>query len=216
MTALKAVPKQIIILCERLDIAVFVDVYIKYLRTEGVAIPNVRIINLQCLDNLPQCLQGLEKAEDFSDIGRVLLIADAGIKRLETEHFLYSVKQHSFLVDFDYDLFLFPKKSAAGNWSPGFMEDLLVPALKQETSECCYFYNLHNIAHEYIFSVNNSRGQKNRIVNYSRNFLYGYFAGTEKFVGLRLGEAAAKGAFDLNHEGFLDLREFLTNFWKNY
>lgn len=216
MTASKAVPKQIIILCERLDIAVFVDVYIKYLRTEGVAIPNVRIINLQCLDNLPQCLQGLEKAEDFSDIGRVLLIADAGIKRLETEHFLYSVKQHSFLVDFDYDLFLFPKKSAAGNWSPGFMEDLLVPALKQETSECCYFYNLHNIAHEYIFSVNNSRGQKNRIVNYGRNFLYGYFAGTEKFVGLRLGEAAAKGAFDLNHEGFLDLREFLTNFWKNY
>ena len=87
----------------------------------------------------------LEKAEDFSDIEKVLLIADAGIKRLETEHFLYSVKQHSFLVDFDYDLYLFPKKSVAGNWSPGFMEDLLVPALKQETSECCYFYNLHNI-----------------------------------------------------------------------
>ena len=210
MTAVKAVPKQILVLCERLDIAAFVDVYIKYLRTEGVAIPNVRIINLQCLDNLPQYLQGLEKAEDFSDIGKVLLIADAGIKRLETEHFLYSVKQHSFLVNFDYDLYLFPKKSAAGNWSPGFMEDLLVPALKQESSECCYFYNLHNIAHEYIFSVNNSRGQKNRIVNYSRNFLYGYFAGTERFVGLRLGEAATKGAFDLDHEGFKDLQEFLT------
>ncbi len=214
MTAVKAVPNQILVLCGRLDIASFVDVYIKYLRTEGVAIPNVRIINLQCLDNLQQYLQGLEKAEDFSDIGKVMLIADAGIKRLETEHFLYSVKQHSFLVDFDYDLYLFPKKSAAGNWSPGFMEDLLVPALKQETSECCYFYNLHNIAHEYIFSVNNSRGQKNRIVNYSRNFLYGYFAGTEKFVGLRLGEAAAKGAFDLNHEGFNDLREFLSKLEK--
>ena len=214
MTAVKAVPNQILVLCERLDIAAFVDVYIKYLRTEGVAIPNVRIINLQCLDNLPQYLQGLEKAEDFSDIEKVMLIADAGIKRLETEHFLYSVKQHSFLVDFDYDLYLFPKKSAAGNWSPGFMEDLLVPALKQETSECCYFYNLHNIAHEYIFSVNNSRGQKNRIVNYSRNFLYGYFAGTEKFVGLRLGEAATKGAFDLNHEGFNDLREFLSKLEK--
>ena len=214
MTALKAVPKQILVLCERLDIASFVDVYIKYLRTEGVAIPNVRIINLQCLDNLPQYLQGLEKAEDFSDIGKVLLIADAGIKRLETEHFLYSVKQHSFLVDFDYDLYLFPKKSAAGNWSPGFMEDLLVPALKQETSECCYFYNLNNIAHEYIYSVNNSRGRKNRIVNYSRNFLYGYFAGTEKFVGLRLGEAAARGAFDLKHEGFKDLREFFTRLEK--
>ena len=49
---------------------------------------------------------------------------------------------------------------------------------------------------------------------YSRNFLYGYFAGTERFVGLRLGEAATKGAFDLNHEGFKDLREFLTRLEK--
>lgn len=214
MTALKAVPKQILVLCERLDIAAFVDFYIKYLRAKGTVIPNVRIINLQCLDNLPKYLQELQESEAISEYGKVVLFADAGIKRLETEHFLYSVKQHSFLVDFDYDLFLFPKKSAAGNWSPGFMEDLLVPALKQETSECCYFYNLHNIAHEYIFSVNNSRGQKNRIVNYSRNFLYGYFAGTEKFVGLRLGEAATKGAFDLNHEGFKDLREFLIRLEK--
>ena len=47
MTALKAVPKQILVLCERLDIAAFVDIYIKYLRTDGVVIPNVRIINLQ-------------------------------------------------------------------------------------------------------------------------------------------------------------------------
>ena len=209
MTAHEAVPTQVLVLCERLDIAAFIDVYIKYLRNQGVSIPKVRIINLQCLDNLPQYLQDVKEEELLSEYRKVVLFADAGTKRLETEHFLYSVKQHSFLVDVDYDLYLFPKKSAAGNWSLGFMEDLLVPALKQETSECCYFYNLHNIAHEYIFSVNNSRGKGNRLVNYSRNFLYGYFAGTERFVGLRLGEAAAKGAFDLDHEGFKGLRKFL-------
>ena len=76
MTDVKAVPKQILVLCERLDIAAFVDVYIKYLRTEGVAIPNVRIINLQCLDNLPQYLQGLEKAEDFSEVSTIFLRAE--------------------------------------------------------------------------------------------------------------------------------------------
>lgn len=213
MTAQEAVPTQILVLCERLDIAAFIDVYIKYLRSQRGGIPKVRIINLQCLDNLPQYLRDV-KEEVLSEYRKVILFADAGTKRLETEHFLYSVKHHSFLADFDYDLYLFPKKSAAGNWSPGFMEDLLVPALKQETSECCYFYNLHNIAHEYIFSVNNSRGKENRLVNYSRNFLYGYFAGTERFVALRLGEAAAKGAFDLDHEGFKDLREFLIRLEK--
>ena len=35
------------------------------------------------------------------------------------------------------------------------MEDLLLPALKQDTSECSYFYNLYNITREYIFSVHN-------------------------------------------------------------
>lgn len=214
MTALKAVPKEILVLCERLDIAAFVDIYIKYLRTQGVNIPDVRIMNLQCLDNLPQYLQYLEEAEDLAKIGKILLFFDAGIKRLETEHFLYKTKQHSLLLNFAYDVYLFPKRSVAGNWSPGFMEDLLVPALKQETSESSYFYNLHNIVHEYVFSVNNSRGKKSRLVNHSRNFLYAYFAGTEKFVGLRLGEAATKGAFALDHEGFADLREFFSKLEK--
>jgi hypothetical protein len=39
-------------------------------------------------------------------------------------------------------------------------------------------------------------------------------SGTEKFVGLRLGEAAAKGAFNLEYEGFKDLREFLIRLEK--
>jgi hypothetical protein len=57
--------------------------------------------------------------------------------------------------------------------------------------------------------VQNCRGKDNRFVNSSKNFLYSYLSGTEKFVGLRLGEAAAKGAFDLDNENFEGLREFL-------
>ena len=90
------------------------------------------------------------------------------------------------------------------------MEDLLLPVLKHDTAEVEEFYNLRNITYEFLFSVNNCRGKERRLVNHSRNFLYSYFSGTEKFVGMRLGEAAAKGAFDLEDEGFKDLREFLT------
>ena len=114
------------------------------------------------------------------------------------------------MKNIDYNFYIFPRKSKKGNWTPGFMEDLLLPALAQESSEVCEFYNLHNVTHEFLFSVQNCRGKGNRFTNVSRNFLYSYLSGTEKFVGLRLGEAAAKGAFNLEHESFKDLKEFLS------
>ena len=214
MTGVRAVPQKIIVFCERVDIASFVDNYTKYLRKQGNSIPDFRVVNIQKLENLPAYLDKLEQAESFKNIDKIVLIADAGARRLVTEHTIFKAKTNSFLENFNFEVFLFPKKSAAGNWTPGFMEDLLLPALKQDTSECSYFYNLHNITREYIFSVHNSRGKENHFVNYNRNFLYSYFGGTEKFVGLRLGEAAAKGAFDLEHEGFKDLKEFLSKLEK--
>ena len=209
MIASKAVPQTIIALCERIDIAAFVDVYIKYLRTQGIEIPKVRIVNLQELENLPQYLDDLEQFVEPANIGKVLVFADASKKRLERQYFITAALQRSLLQNLEYDIYLFPRKSAKGNWTPGFLEDLLLPALSQESSEECEFYNLHSITHEFLFSVQNCRGKGNRFVNTSRNFLYSYLSGTEKFVGLRLGEAAAKGAFDLKNEAFKDLREFI-------
>ena len=210
MIAQKAVPQTIIALCERIDIAAFIAVYIRYLRTQGVEMPNVRIVNLQELENLPQYLENLEQFAVPANIGKVLIFADATKKRLDTQYFITAALKRSFLQNLEYDFYLFPRKSAKGNWAPGFLEDLLLPALSQESSEKCEFYNLHSVTHEFIFSVQNCRGKGNRFVNSSRNFLYSYLSGTEKFVGLRLGEAAAKGAFDLDNEVFKGLCEFLN------
>ena len=210
MIASKAVPQTIIALCERIDIAAFVDVYIKYLRTQGMEMPKVRIVNLQELENLPQYLDDLEQFLEPANIGKVLVFADASKKRLEKQYFITTALQRSFLQSLEYNFYLFPRKSEKGNWTPGFLEDLLLPTLSQESSEECEFYNLHSVTHEFLFSVQNCRGKGNRFVNASRNFLYSYLSGTEKFVGLRLGEAAAKGAFDLENEVFKDLREFMN------
>ena len=210
MSAVKAVPQTIIALCERIDIASFVNVYIKHLRTQGLEIPKVRIINLQELENLHQYLEDLEQFAVPANISKVLIFADATKKRLDTQYFITAALKRSFLQNLEHDFYLFPRKSEKGNWTPGFLEDLLLSALSQESSEECEFYNLHSVTHEFIFSVQNCRGKGNRFVNSSRNFLYSYLSGTEKFVGLRLGEAVARGAFDLEHEGFKDLREFLV------
>ena len=211
MTAQNAVPQTIIVLCERIDIVAFIDVYIKYLRTQGVGIPKVRLVNLQELENLPQYLENLEHFAEPANIGKVIVFADASKKRLDKQYFIKASLKRKVLQDLKYDFYLFPRKSEKGNWTPGFMEDLLLQTLKKETSEECEFYNLHSITHEFLFTVQNCRGKDNRFVNISRNFLYSYLSGTEKFVGLRLGEAAAKGAFDLEHEEFNDLREFFKN-----
>ena len=214
MSAVKAVPQTIIVLCERIDIAAFLDVYIKHLRTKGLEIPKVRIINLQELENLPQYLEDLEQFAELANIGKVLIFADATKKRLDVQYFITAALKRSFLQNLEYDFYLFPRKSEKGNWTTGFLEDLLLPTLSRESSEECEFYNLHSVTHEFIFSVQNCRGKGNRFVNSSRNFLYSYLSGTEKFVGMRLGEAASKGAFDLENEVFRDLREFLIRLEK--
>ena len=208
MTAQNAVPQTIIALCERIDIASFVDVYIKYLYTQEVEIPKVRIVNLHGLENLPQYLENLEQFAEPANIRKVIVFADASKKRLDRQYFIKASLKRKVLQDLKYDFYLFPRKSEKGNWTLGFMEDLLLLTLKKETSEECEFYNLHSITHEFLFTVQNCRGKDNRFVNTSRNFLYCYLSGTEMFIGLRLGEAAAKGAFDLEHESFKDLREF--------
>ncbi|MBR5790971.1 MAG: hypothetical protein IKY40_04475, partial [Phascolarctobacterium sp.] len=135
MIASKAVPQTIIALCERIDIAAFVDVYIKYLRTQGMEIPKVRIVNLQELENLPQYLDDLEQFLEPANIGIVLIFADASKKRLERQYFITAALQRSFLQDLEYDFYLFPRKSEKGNWTPGFLEDILLPTLTQESSE---------------------------------------------------------------------------------
>ena len=82
-------------------------------------------------------------------------------------------------------------------------------SLRQESSECSDYYNLYNVSAEYLQTVNCCRGRENGLLNYSRHLLYTYFAGTDRYVGMRLGEAALAGAFDLEHPCYASLKECL-------
>lgn len=103
----------------------------------------------------------------------------------------------------------FPGKKATKRWQKGYLEDMLLQSLRRESSECSDYYNLYNMSAEYLQSVNCCRGRENRLVNYSRHLLYTYLAGTERYVGMRLGEAALAGAFDLEHPCYASLKECL-------
>lgn len=210
MTDKKQLSHKIILLCERLDIAQFISVYIEHLRKRKLHIPAVKIINLGGIGKMTAVLAAITRQPWFSEVEKVILFADATNKRQNREHELYRAQLHSFLKQFAcYSYFLFPHKTAAGRWQAGFLEDVLLAVLKMETSECCNYYNLKNMTDDFLLSVNNARGKEHHLVNYSRHFLCTYLAGTSKYAGLRLAEAAQKGAFDLESGKFKDLREVL-------
>ncbi len=211
MTDKKQLSHEIVLLCEHIDIAQFISVYIDYLRKQQVEIPAVKIINIGDINKTEQILQQLTRQSWFGEIKKVIIFADATKKRLDREHQLYKAKLHTFLKDFtDYEYFLFPCKTAAGRWQSGFLEDVLLDTLKMETSEYCNYYNLRNMTEDFLLSVNNDRGRENRFINHNRHFLCTYLAGTKKYAGLKLAEAAQKGAFDLSSSKFDDLKAVLV------
>lgn len=180
----------------------------KFLRKSGIPLPKTKIINLHQIENLYPVLAKLSRMPGFENVQKIRIVADGTHKRRDREHELYKAQMTTYLKEFaDYDYYLFPYKSAAGNWRPGFMEDLLIETLQEDTSECCHYVSLRNIIDDFLLSTNNTRGRDNRFINHNRHVLCAYFAGTSKLVGMRVGDAADAGAFALGSEKFNDLKE---------
>lgn len=180
----------------------------KFLRKQGLPLPKAKIIDFKNMENLPSTLNQLSRLQGFENVRRIRIVADGTLKRRDREHELYATQMTTYLKDFaDYNYYLFPYKSAAGNWRPGFMEDVLLETLREETSESCHYISLRNIADDFLLSTNNTRGKENRFINHNRHVLCTYFAGTNKLAGMRLGEAAEEGAYDLGSDKFNDLKE---------
>lgn len=199
---------EILLLCERVDIAQFISVYIKLLKKDGYDIADCRIINFQGLGRFGSCLEKLQAAEGSEKIKKAVIFADATDAIRTRNLALYRAVNHSFLKDIgDTGYFMLPGKRPTGRWNKGYLEDLLLQALHPD-SECSY---LRNMAEDYMLSVNNTRGKENFFVNQSRYLLCACLAGMRRFAGLRLAEAAHLGAFDLEHEGFDSLRKCLCS-----
>lgn len=182
-----------------------------FLRRGGMALPTAKIINLHRLENADACLKKLVAQPGFENVRHIRIIADGTPKRRDRECDLLHIERSTCLHNFgDYGYYLFPYKTAAGNWQPGYMEDLLKETLRQETSESCHHECLHNMAADFLMSANNNRGRNDKFTNYNRHLLCTYFAATLSLAGLKLGEAAEAGAFDLGSAKFNDLKDMMS------
>lgn len=210
MTKQSSITGEIILLCERLEIAQFMHAYLRYLFKQGLELPHMQIINYQGVGRLQELSQRLAKLAGSRQVRKVLLLADADEQSDERMQEFFAVRDNEFFKTVpECRHFFFPGRRPTKRWQQGYLEDALWQALRHDTAEYNDFYNLHNMSAEYLLVVNNNRGREHRLANYNRHLLYTYFAATEKYVGLRLGEAAQAGAFDLQHPVFDSLKESL-------
>lgn len=192
------ITSEVLCFCERLEMAQFLQVYFKHLFNQGVDLPQVQILHVREFSKFAAGVERLATYAGASEVRQVLLLADAAHEKMLRKRTLEDIAA----------LWVEPSRVTQFLFT-NYLEDVLVASLRQDTAEVCDYYNLHNMCEEYLASVNCHRGKEARLPNYQRNFLYAYFAGTERYAGLKLAECAQLGAFDLQHEAFAKLREKL-------
>ncbi len=202
--------QEVLLLCERTDIAQFLHVYIRHLFKQGVAMNNVQIINFNGMERLPALLKRLENMEGVDKVRKALIIADSEDNIRSKSQRIGSVIRHSFLVELEYcQHYFFPGRRSSRGWHHGYLEDVLLQVLQQDSSEECGYYNLYNITADFLLSVNGCRGREYQLKNESRHMLCSYLSGTDKYAGMRIAEAAQLGAFDLDNQKFDSLKNYL-------
>ena len=250
---------ELLLLCERLEMAQFVHVYLQYLFRQGVNLPPVQLFNYRGLEQLAGLAERLPKIPGSSQVEKILIFADAQDDLDNRKNAILDVRSSCFFRTRDNCAhFFFPGRRTGKRWRNGYLEDLLLETLAADACEGSDLHNLLNMAREYLMSVeqmrrivrsevqfvqqfeNNSKAlgcgyadvsSKNdakicmqgiarvftscendssfKFTNPGRHLLYTYFAGTEKFVGCSLAEAAKRGAFDFEHERYAELKKCL-------
>ena len=201
---------EVLLLCERVEMAQFMHAYLQHLFKQGISLPNMQFLNYQSIDMLDLLTRRLIQREGSGIVQKAVFFADAADERERRMQKFFAVRDNTFFRGVEYCThFFFPGKKATKRWQKGYLEDMLLQSLRLESSECSDYNPPPPPRAEFLPPVNCCRECFNRLVNYSRHLLYTYLAGTERYVGMRLGEAALAGAFDLEHPCYASLKECL-------
>ncbi len=203
-----AIHSEILLLCERREIAQFVQAYMQHLQKQKVTLPRGQFLLFRSMEQLSVLAQRLPLIPGSERVRRIIVFADAGNNLEERRELLDVVRGSAYFSKVLYCThYFFPGRMQGKRWRQGYLEDLLLPTLRAETAACGELLNLLNVGREYLLSVDSYRGYK--LNNSSRNLLHTYFAATEKYAGLNVGEAAWLGAFDLENKNFACLKQCL-------
>ncbi|MGM9568580.1 MAG: hypothetical protein ACI3XC_00710 [Phascolarctobacterium sp.] len=199
---------ELLLLCERKEMARLLNVYLQYLFRQGMDLPALQLVNYRSLEQLKPLAERLPNFAGSQQVRKILILADAQNDIEKRRNMILDVRSSAYFRSREYCAhFFFPGRSSGKRWRKGYMEDLLLETLCEDAAEQSHLANLLNASEDFLLTVNNNREPQQRLSNHSLHLLYAFFAGTEKFVGLSLAEAAQLGAFDFQHPGFQELHK---------
>ena len=208
-----------VILCEGVDEKNFLCCYIEYLIAHKVVPDTFYIINLGGNEELLDQLEQFPALDHYELMRGFLIIRDA---ESDAGGAAQSVQHHmneAFGIDIQLDgqfvqnpdgirfgFVLLPGKNAEGDFCDGTLEDLCCHILKENPNEFSG-KGLLTLSNNYLDIVEYERGTSLRTAH--KNQLHAYFSGTDRFVGMKIGEAASAKCFDFSSPTLDFLKEAL-------
>ncbi|MGM9529805.1 MAG: hypothetical protein ACI3XH_07405 [Phascolarctobacterium sp.] len=161
----------LLLLCERLEMAQFLHVYLQYLFRQGVNLPTVQLFNYRGLEQLAGLAERLPQIPGSGQVEKILIFADAQDDLDNRKNTILDVRSSRFFRTRDYCAhFFFPGRRSGKRWRNGYLEDLLLETLAKDACESSDLYNLLNMAREYLVSVEQMRRIVRSEVQFAQQF----------------------------------------------
>ncbi len=197
-----------VLLCEGADALHFLIWLLEELSKENTFFQSFQVFDFKGINDLCHFLETFQLMQGYQNVKAIGVIRDA-----EKDHLAASGNICSILKKFGLPASSSPFQiSKDANISTGFvlfpscsdrpvngtLEDLCLDVLRaSDASEI-----LHDV--DAVLS-------KYTLRHLHKNRLHGYFSCTDRYVGLKIGEASNANAFDVNSPALQSLKDFLLN-----
>lgn len=201
--------KPYLLLCEGRDELNFLVWYLQHLILENKGLDEIQVIDYGGINDLTKMLKALSKVSEFDKVKKIAVVRDA---EQDWEASLTSVSfsmQESNIEEklFVEDPFLFPGKNAEEKWQNGTLEDFTLKLLQEKCGNEAETCLILDKSKHYLHDVESAR--QNQFSRFHKNTLHTLFSSTDKFVGLKIGEAARAGAFNWENSELVQLKDFM-------
>lgn len=205
--------KKHLILCEGLDAKLFLIQLLNSseLSAEPAFAEDIQVEDFGGNEDLPRFLEVLKNMSGFDEVETLMIIRDAEHDaNLAVTQVQHALEQNMFSVPTNPCVWasgrprtgfaIFP--SCSRELKDGALEDLCLDVLKEP--DCTAIADAIE-----GFLQGLTKNHQRQFPHRFKTKLHTYFSITDKFVSLKIGEAAKAGAFDWNHPRLAALKNFI-------
>lgn len=206
-----------LLLCEGVDEYYFLITYLNnYLIKQNPACDNIEVRDFGGNEELEKYLKSLSKMDGFEKVKSIAVIRDAekdcNAAKESLERIFCSIDKEIKNVLSEEPYYLLPHKNGSC-WQNGTLEDLCIKILKDNADDALSAKKLKEHAEAYAAHIEADR--KRPLIRKHKNLLHTYLSGTDKYVGMKIGEAAKSGCFDWESNVLADLKNFILTLVKD-